>query len=462
MFAGRLAPVTRPQFRSAHELLDAYRFDEVSPVEVIDATLRSISDSTINAFWRVDADRAASAARYAEDAYRRGTPRPLEGVPIGVKDIIDTAGMTTTSGSSMFADRVPDADADVVQALREAGAIIVGKTATHEFAYGVTTVNPRYGTTHHPSSPGHIVGGSSGGSAAAVTDGLVPLALGSDTSVSIREPSAFCGCVGLRPTHDSISLRGVTPLAPSFDAVGPMATTADDASLMAEVLWTRSPGLAGPPAILDATVEFSPLRIAYMIEGWPLTPIPAILDAVQLAANALRNLGHRLVPVIVDEFRSCADTFTNAMLPESLEVHRRMGLWPERHAEYGADVSVRLRAAEAITLEVHLGALADRRILRERMNEFFRSFDILLTPTTAITAPTIENRDTPEYDGRLYPLRDLLFPFQVTAPLCGLPALALPIGRSSSGLPTSVMLTAAPRQDRQLLQLGSQLMKELT
>lgn len=449
--------------RSAHDLLDAYRLEEVSPVEVIEATLRSIDQSTLNAFWRVDPQRAAAAARFAEDAYVRGTARPLEGVPVGVKDIIDTAALTTTSGSSMFADRVPDLDADVVRALRDAGAIVVGKTATHEFAYGVTTVNPHFGTTQHPSHRGHIVGGSSGGSAAAVAGGLVPLALGSDTSVSIREPSAFCGCVGLRPTHDSISLRGVTPLAPSFDAVGPMAMTVEDASLMAEALWARSPGLGATPEALEPSGgrDDRPLRIAFMLEGWPLAPIPEILTAVQYAAGALQGMGHEVSPVVLGEFRSCSDTFTNAMLPESLETHRRMGLWPHRHAEYGTDVSVRLRAAEGISLDTYLGAVADRRILRERMNEFFRSFDILLTPSSAITAPTIENRDTPEYNGKLYPLRDLLFPFQVMAPLCGLPALALPIGRAADGLPTSVMLTADTRRDRRLLRLGSQLMKEI-
>ena len=451
-------------FRSARELLDAYRFEDVSPVEVIDATLRAIQESDANSFWRIDAQRATAAALYAEDAYIHGRARPLEGIPVGVKDIVDTEGLVTTSGSSMFVDRVPNADAACVRALRDAGAIIVGKTATHEFAYGVTTVNPHFGTTHHPTKPGHIVGGSSGGSAAAVASGLVPLALGSDTSVSIREPSAFCGCVGLRPTHDSISLRGVTPLAPSFDVVGPIARKPDDAALMAEVLWSHSPGLGASPLELDAsdTQTPAPLRVAFMIDGWPMKPIPEIIAAVELAATSLERLGHRVVPVVLSEFQSCADTFTNAMLPESLEVHRRMGLWPQRASEYGSDVSIRLRAAEAITLDMHLSALADRRRLRERMNEFFQSFDVLLTPTAAISAPTIENRDTPEYNGRLYPLRELLFPFQVMAPLCGYPALALPIGTTADGLPTSVMLSAAPRHDRHLLRLASQLMKELS
>ncbi len=441
---------------TAIELISAYRSGAFSPVAVVEATLASIASSELNAFWRVDGVGAREAARSAERAYRSGTARALEGVPVGVKDIFDTKGIETTSGSSILAGRVPLTDADAVRALRDAGAVIVGKTATHEFAFGVTTVNPHYGTTQHPTVPGHIVGGSSGGSAAAVAAGLVPLALGSDTSVSIREPSAFCGCVGLRPTHDSVSLRGVMPLAPSFDVVGPIARTPSDAALMAEVLWTGSPGLVGAPPTPSPS---RPLRIAVMPSGWSFNPIPEIATAVDRTTTALAQFGHVVSGVEIVELLRGPEIFTNVMLPEGWETHRRLGLWPERESEYGPDVAARLRLAETITLEQHLRAVADRRDLQQRMHTFFSDFDVLLTPTSAVAAPTIEHADSPDYMGSRYTMRDLVFPFLVPAPLCGLPSLAIPAGTCADGLPISVLLTAAPGNDRLLLHVGTQLLE---
>lgn len=444
---------------TATELVEAYRGRDLSPVEVVESTLAAIEASDLNAFWRVDGARSLAEAKEAELAYRNGSARPLEGVPVGVKDIFDTAGLITTSGSSMFADRVPAADAETVRALRVSGAIVVGKTATHEFAFGVTTVNPHFGTTQHPTNHGYIVGGSSGGSAAAVTAGLVPLALGSDTSVSIREPAAFCGCVGFRPTHDTISLGGVAPLAPSLDAAGPIARTPDDAALMVETLWRLSPGLAREPL---PTPAFRPLRVAVMATGWSFAPIPSIGHALAKAAIALERLGHRVSHVEIAEFARGPEIFTNVMLPEALEVHRRLGLWPKRESEYGADVAARLRLAETITMDQHLSAVNDRRALREHMHAFFLDFDILLTPSSAIVAPSLEDPDAPEYLGQRHTVRDLVFPFLVPAPLCGFPSLAIPAGRSSENLPISVSLNAAPGHDRLVLRLGAQMMKELT
>ena len=443
---------------TATEMIALFRSRTLSPVEVAKATLTAIAESNLNAFWRVDVERALAAAKRAEAAYAGGSARALEGVPVGVKDIFDTEGLETTSGSSMFSGRIPSSDAEAVGALRNNGAIVVGKTATHEFAFGVTTVNPHYGTTHHPTVPGHIVGGSSGGSAAAVAAGLVPFALGSDTSVSIREPSAFCGCVGLRPTHDTISLRGVMPLAPSFDVVGPIARTPGDVALVAEVLWRDSPGLARSP---EAKRSDGPLRIAVMNTGWLFDPIVEIAAAVERSASALEHVGHHVSPVTIGELTRGPEIFTNVMLPEGWETHRRLGLWPAREHEYGVDVSARLRLAEKISLEQHLTAVADRRALRERMRTFFSEFDVLLTPTSAVSAPTIEHADSPEYMGSRYTMRELVFPFLVTAPLCGLPSLAIPAGVGSDGLPLSVLLSAAPGNDRLLLAIAAQLMEGL-
>src|SRR5436309_13028131 len=248
---------------SAEQLVDAYRALELSPVEAVDELADRIGelDPLVGAFTTLCLERAREEAQAAEAAYRRGdTDRPLLGVPIGVKDLFDSAGVRTTYGSPMFAEHVPDADADAVQRAREAGAILVGKTQTHEFAWGITSVNLLMGTSRNPWAPNRISGGSSGGSAVALAMHLVPLAIGSDTGGSIRVPSAFCGTVGLKPTYGRISAAGVLPLARSLDHPGPMARTPADAALLLEVL-------AGPDEADPATADV------------PLTDLPDALGA---------------------------------------------------------------------------------------------------------------------------------------------------------------------------------------
>jgi aspartyl-tRNA(Asn)/glutamyl-tRNA(Gln) amidotransferase subunit A len=412
----------------------------------------------LNAFWRVDAERALVSAANSERAYQAGTERSLEGVPIGVKDIFDTAGLETTSGSSFLRSRIPEHDAVAVAALRNAGAIVVGKTATHEFAFGVTTVNPHYGPTQHPTHRGHIVGGSSGGSAAAVAAGLVPIALGSDTSVSIREPSAFCGVFGLRPTHGSVSLDGAMPLSASFDTAGPIAGSIGDLALAAEALWKDAPGPGLSPLPRSPARA---LRVGVMVDGWPLTPRPEILEATNRMAQLLKSVGHTVGEVVIDEFASSPQTFSHVMLPEALDVHTSAGWWPDQESGYGRDTAARLQMATDLTEAQRTTALLDRVILQQRMRTFFQEYDVLLTPSAAIAAPTMEDCDAPVVNGVSYPIRDLLFPFQVPAPLCGMPSLALPAGSTTDDLPTSVLISSAPRHDRVLLAVAQQIMKEL-
>ena len=220
---------------SAGQLLAAYRALELSPVEAVDELADRIGelDPLVGAFTTLCLERAREEAQAAEAAYRRGdTDRPLLGVPIAAKDLFDSAGVRTTYGSPMFGDHVPAADAAALRLAREAGAILVGKTQTHEFAWGISSVNLLMGTSRNPWSPDRMSGGSSGGSAVALATHLVPLALGSDTGGSIRVPSAFCGTVGLKPTYGRISAAGVLPLARSLDHPGPMARTPADAGLL--------------------------------------------------------------------------------------------------------------------------------------------------------------------------------------------------------------------------------------
>src|SRR5262245_17645745 len=239
--AGKEEPMSKGDLchLTVHDLAGCLERREISPTEVVEAHLRRIEalNPRLSAFFTVTAEHALAEARRAEAEIAAGRWRgPLHGVPYGAKDIIETAGIRTTHGSSFFRDHVSTEDADCVVRLRGAGAILLGKTLTHEFASAATTINPHYGTAHNPWRLDRITGGSSGGSAAAVAAGLCPFALGSDTGGSIRNPAALCGIVGLKPTHGRVSLTGVCPNVLTFDHLGPMTRTARDAALVLQAL----------------------------------------------------------------------------------------------------------------------------------------------------------------------------------------------------------------------------------
>lgn len=377
----------------------------------------------------------------------------LLGVPVAIKDIFDTAGMATTYGSSFFRDHLPSADAEAVAALRRAGAIVVGKTATHEFAFGVTTVNPHFGPARNPHDPTRVTGGSSGGSAAAVAAGIVPIALGSDTSCSVRLPPAWTGCVGFRPTLDTVSLRGAAALAPTFDTVGAIGGCVADARTMLDVLWHGSPGLVAAP---PSTTVPSRLRVGVVDGGWPERPAPSIVAALTTAAEALAGLGCATERAAIDGYTETAAIFGPIFMAEAANVHRALGFWPDHADGYGRDLAERLRLADAVGLEALLDA-RQQRDLRLRFQDADSRYDIVLTPAAAITAPPIATCDAPVHDGRPVPIRDLVIPFHVVAALCGRPSVVIPVGRDTDGLPTAVMLSAAPHHDRMLLDVAARL-----
>src|SRR5271165_6658306 len=228
-----------PKPETIVELAPRLRRKEVSPLELTRACLDRIEkqNPTLNAFITVMAESALAEAKAAEIEISRGEWRgPLHGIPIALKDLIDTAGTRTTAASKLCQSRVPTEDAEVVRRLREAGAVMVGKNNLHEFAYGGSSLVSFFGDVHNPRSAAHVAGGSSGGSAAAVAAGLCYAAIGTDTAGSIREPAALCGCVGIKPTYGRVSTRGVIPLSWSLDHVGPMCRTVEDATLMLEAM----------------------------------------------------------------------------------------------------------------------------------------------------------------------------------------------------------------------------------
>jgi len=398
---------------SAGELLGRYRDRSLSPVEAVAELSDAIEADPHGAFWATCLERAAGEARTAETAWRRGEARALEGVPIAVKDLFDTAGVETTYGSAMFAGHVPGRDAEAVRRVRAAGAIVLGKTATHEFAWGFSSINDALGTVRNPRDPERVSGGSSGGSAAALAAGLAPLALGTDTGGSIRVPSAFCEVYGLKPTFGRVSLEGVWPLARTLDHAGPMARTPRDLAL-----------LLGALAPVPSQLAPTPPRVVVCpdLHGAPLQP---------RVAGAHAEVGLRLGAgeVAFPEAGLIVPAFRTIQLAEGHETHRAAGLWPDRADEYGADVRRRVELGSEVTLPRLLAAHADRERLRAAFARLFERADVLLTPAVPLAPPRIE-------DERADPaLRDAVLAYTSPQDLLGLPACVLPNGMQLTGRP---------------------------
>lgn len=432
---------------SAAELLESYRARTLSPVEVIDALAERIErlDPALGAFTTLCLERAREEAGAAEAAYGSGASvRPLEGVPFGVKDLFDTAEVRTTYGSPMFSDHVPERDAETVRRARAAGAILIGKTQTHEFAWGITSVNELMGTSHNPWATDRISGGSSGGSAVALAADFVPLALGSDTGGSIRVPSSFCGTVGLKPTYGRVSLEGIFPLASSLDHPGPMARTPADAALLFGVLVDEARPVASPDGSLRG------VRIG-LCPDMHLTPLsPEIETAYRDAVDAAAGAGAELVEVLLPEAAGAYQAFGSVQRCEALRTHIEAGLWPARRAEYGADVLGRLEMAVDTSLSDYLKGITWRERLRAGLNRVFAQVDLLLTPVTA-GPPAPIGHERVMHLGDEIEFRELVMSYTVPQDLTGLPACTVRAGFDELGVPTAVQFTGPPWSEWRVL-----------
>ena len=354
---------------SARDLLARYASGEASPVDAVDevAARSSAVDGRLGAFTTLCLERARSEAHASEQAYRRGDPQgPLAGVPLGVKDLFDSEGVRTTYGSPMCADHVPAADAEALRRARAAGAILVGKTQTHEWAWGISSVNELMGTSHNPWALERISGGSSGGSAVALASHQVTLALGSDTGGSIRVPSALCGTVGFKPTYGRVSTAGIWPLARTLDHPGSMARTPADAALLLRghrrLGSRRSRDRRHPArelaAALEQGLEGRVVGICPDMHLMPLTPAAqSAFDAAVVAATAR---GARIEEVRIPEVSDVYAVFGATQRAEALHTHVEAGLYPSRAAEYGADVRGRLELAASEGIRDYLRAAAER------------------------------------------------------------------------------------------------------
>ncbi|MDX6510856.1 MAG: aspartyl-tRNA(Asn)/glutamyl-tRNA(Gln) amidotransferase subunit [Gaiellaceae bacterium] len=360
---------------------------------------------------------------------------PGPGIRLAVKDLLDTAGLTTTYGSVLFADHVPDRTAESVRLLEAAGYAVVGKANLHEFAYGVTSLNPHFGFVPNPIAPGRVAGGSSGGSAAALAADLADAALGTDSGGSIRIPAACCGIVGFKPTYGLVSAEGCFPLAPSFDHVGPMAR---DVSACERMLGVLADGRF-EPASLESLEEIE-VGVAWLDRAAPL-----VRARVEAAAERFpRRRSIELPPP-----RDVWPLFER----EVADVHR--GLYPEQADSYGDDVRAHLEDDFAVSDAEVAAAERARSEYRERCAEALDGVDLLVTPTVERVAPLIT--DLPELAHRDWATR-FTFPFNVL----GRPALALPCGAAEHALPASVQLVGRSGEDALVLAAGRLLEQALS
>lgn len=440
--------------QSIRQISELLRKGSLSPVELTEDCLARIEklNPVLNAFITVTAESARAQARQAEADIRHGDWRsPLHGVPLALKDLIDTAGVRTTAASSLFKDRIPSEDAEVVRRLKEAGAVLLGKQNLHECAYGGSSMVSYFGEVRNAWNDDHIAGGSSGGSATAVAAGLGYGAIGTDTAGSVREPAALCGVVGIKPTYGRVSAWGVIPLSASLDHVGPIARTVEDAAIILQAV-------AGFDAKDRASVDVP--TVDYIAElGKNLKPlrvgVPRKFFFEDLDADVASAMNHALsgLTMMGAELHELELTIPTDRTLQSGESYAFHAEFVARSPElYQPETLRRIRTGEKVTPEKILQCRRELECARRDIAATFRDVDLLVTPTTPITAPAIaELKQNPE----LLRPRELLL-LRNTRPInvWGLPAISIPCGFSPSGLPIGLQIVGPHWGEAKVLQLA--------
>jgi aspartyl-tRNA(Asn)/glutamyl-tRNA(Gln) amidotransferase subunit A len=449
--------VSGPTDLTLADAAEAIRARRLSPLELADAHLERIAlvNPRVNAYVTVTAERARADARRAGDEIARGDHRgPLHGIPIGLKDLVETAGIRTTSGSRVHATHVPVADATIVRKLAQAGTVLLGKLNTHEYAFGVTTNNPHWGPTRNPWDTTRIPGGSSGGSGAAVAARLATAAIGTDTGGSIRIPAALCGVVGLKPTYGRVSKAGIFPMSYLLDHAGPLARTVEDAAIMLGAI-------AGYDAA-DATTVPMPVDdyrarlrdgVRGLRVGVPRSRLFAPLDAsvaaaIEEALGTLGRLGATVRDVDVPELPTPA--MFDVIVAEAKAIHA--DTLAHRKTDLGADLQLYLSAPTgdgvwmASALETIRGYAAAIRAVLETV-------DVLALPTCPTGAPAI-GADVVDVGG--IDMQTFFAMALRTAPFnaAGVPALSVPCGLTPDGLPIGLQIVGRPFDEATVLRAG--------
>jgi aspartyl-tRNA(Asn)/glutamyl-tRNA(Gln) amidotransferase subunit A len=444
-------------YLSIEEAARSLRRKEISPVELADAALARIErwNRGLNAFLTIVAKRARREAGIAEREIRRGKWRgPLHGIPISLKDNFWTRGIRTTAGSKILADFIPLLDSNVAARLTRAGAILLGKTNMHEFAYGITTENPHYGPARNPWAREHTPGGSSGGSAAAVASGMGFASVGTDTGGSIRIPAALCGIVGLKPTFGLVSVEGVIPLAETLDHAGPIARNVTDSCILLQAIAGEYPkGSAAPDYRKLRRNRPGRFRL-----GWPKQYFfervgEELLGLFEKTRKVFRSLGARVDEVSLERPAESAEPSTNIALAEATRYHESQGYFPARAGEYGEDVRQRLEMGGRIRAVDYLRAIAWKRELTQEFDAAFERYDAIVAPASPIPAPRIGEKEV-VIAGDAETVRSALVRVNRPANFTGHPAISIPCGFTREGLPAGLQLIGPRWGEARLLSIA--------
>ena len=436
------------------------RAREVSAAELLEECLERIAalNPALCAFITVTEESARASARQADRELARGLDRgPLHGIPVAVKDVFLTRGVRTTAGSPLFADYIPDHDAAAVERMVQAGAVLVGKTNMHELAYGITSANPHFGVVRNPHDPARIPGGSSGGSAAAVASGMALAALGSDTGGSIRIPAAFCGVVGLKPTYGRVSRFGMLPLSFSMDHAGPITSSVRDAGLVLNAIAgfdSRDPASSSFPVedyLPAGEGSLDGVRIGLPENFYFERVTPEARQAVERGAELAGQHGAHVQPVRVPDV-DAVNTIGRVLLLAEAAAALTPYL-PER-ASFGDDVRALLDQGRLIPATGYVNAQRLRRIQQEEFRLLWRRVDVLLTPTVPLGAPKI-GETAVEIEGRVEDVRLAATRLVRGMDVLGLPALTLPCGLDSNGMPLGLQIIAPEFREAALLRVAA-------
>ncbi|WP_037206315.1 amidase [Rhodococcus opacus] len=438
------------------EAAQSIRTKQVSPLELTEAVLARLDEvePTVSAFATVTADLAVATAKTLTDEIALGTYRgPLHGVPVGVKDLYDTAGIPTMAGSQVLADHVPTTDSAVTAKLSTLGAVMIGKTHTHEFAYGSLTPASR-----NPWNPERTAGGSSGGSAAALASGTIMVGLGTDTGGSIRTPASVCGVVGLKPTYGRVSRRGIFPLSWSLDHAGPLTRTVEDAAIVLSHIAGHDPE---DPASADVAVpdytaslkgDLTGLTIGVPVNYFTEHVDPEVMSITETAIAAMVSAGAHVRPLTIPLASALEPTEISLLAPEASAVHQY--LLRERADRYGEEVRTLLEAGELVPATDYIRALRARTRIQHEIRDMFADIDVLIAPSLPTPAVRLDGPVIRWPDGFVEPATAAYVRFAALGNVTGLPALSVPAGFTTAGLPVGIQIIGRPFEEGTILNVG--------
>jgi aspartyl-tRNA(Asn)/glutamyl-tRNA(Gln) amidotransferase subunit A len=455
---------TELAYASIEEIGKLFRKRKLSPVEITKLMLARIErlNPKLNAYLTVTAELALAQAKKTESELLAPRGRkghrdrgPLHGIPISLKDNIYTKGIRTTAGSKILKDFIPKHDAQVIVLLKAAGAVILGKTNMHEFAYGVTSNNPHYGPVRNPWDPARIPGGSSGGSAAAVAAGLCYGSIGTDTGGSIRIPASLCGVTALKPSWGRISCESIIPLSPAFDCAGPLGRTVGDVATLTGVLYSRvgrEPNMARPSTLRARARKFC-LGIPRQLFFDALSP--EVRNGFDGARRDLCRAAMTSKDISIPLLDETEDAGNQIAWTEAALYHQQQGYFPARSADYGDDVRSRLEMGCKVPAVDYLRALEIQKQFFQQLHLALAEVDVdaIVFPSTPIEAPLL-NQETTRIGAHEYPTRALLLRHNRPANLAGVPAVSVPCGFTRSGLPIGLQIMAGVSSEPMLLRIA--------